>query len=115
MIGEPHALFQRGKAQMVGGYSVMDFTLDSIVTENKGWICLQPIVFEEAVGFFLANHHMEERVGVSRIEDEKKKFILLTVFQHGLNDRMKGFLCREQFIITTHRLCFVFRNFLQFK
>ena len=111
--------------------------------------------FWQAVGFFLANHHMEELAGgciasrkiesregagpdfilgdawielnvpdailnaagdgwlqvkslmltdgkavryrdmVSRMENENKKFILLTVFQHGLNDRMKGFLCRE--------------------
>lgn len=41
----------------------MAFSLDSIVTENKGWICLQPIVFEEAVGYFLANHHMERVSG----------------------------------------------------
>ena len=33
------------------------------MTENKGWICLQPIVFEQAVGFFLASHHMEELAG----------------------------------------------------
>lgn len=135
----------------------MAFSLDSIVAENKGWICLQPIVFGEAVGFFLANHHMEEMVSgsmvsrkiesregagpdfilgdawielnvpdailnaagngwmqvkslmltdgkavryrdmdmVSGMEDGNKRFILLTVFQHGLNDRMFDFLCRE--------------------
>lgn len=65
-------IVSEGKSPDGGGYSVMDFSLDSIVTENKGWICLQPIVFEEVVGFFLANHHMEELVGVSRIEDEKR-------------------------------------------
>lgn len=148
-------LVSEGKSPDGGGYSVMAFSLDSIVTENKGWICLQPIVFEQAVGFFLANHHMEELAGgciasrkiesreeegpdfilgdawieinvpdailnaagngwmqvkslmltdgkaeryrdmVSGMEDGNKRFILLTVFQHGLNDRMKGFLCRE--------------------
>ena len=32
---------------------------------------------------------------VSGLEGGYKRFILLTVFQYGLNDSMKDFLCRE--------------------
>lgn len=112
------------------------------------------MIFEDAVGYFLAHHYMEEMVSgctaskemkivgeagpdfiigdayievnipdailnaagdgwnqvmslmvtagqavrhknmVLGLEDEKRP-IFLTVLQHGLNDRMEGFLCRE--------------------
>ena len=137
-----------------GNYEAMAFSLDNPYRENKDWICINPIIIEDAVGYFLASHHMEELAGgciasrkiesreeepdfilgdayieinvpdailnaagdgwlqvkslmltdgkaeryrdmVSRMENENKRFILLTVFQHGLNDRMEGFLCRE--------------------
>ena len=148
-------LVSEGKSPDGGGYSVMAFSLDSPYRENKDWICMNPIIIEDAVGYFLASHHMEEMVSgsmvsrkiesregagpdfiledawievnvpdailnaagdgwlqakflmltdgkavryrdmVSGMEDGNKRFILLTVFQHGLNDRMEGFLCRE--------------------
>lgn len=46
-------LVSEGKSPDGGGYSVMAFSLDSIVTENKGWICLQPIVFGRQLDFSL--------------------------------------------------------------
>lgn len=138
-----------------GNYEAMAFSLDNPYRENKDWICMNPIIIEDAVGYFLASHHMEEMVSgsmvsrkiesregagpdfilgdayieinvpdailnaagngwmqvkslmltdgkavryrdmVSGMENGNKRFILLTVFQHGLNDKMKGFLCRE--------------------
>ena len=139
-----------------GNYEAMAFSLDNPYRENKDWICMNPIIIEDAVGYFLANHHMEEMVSgsmvsrkiesreedgagpdfilgdawielnvpdailnaagdgwlqvkslmltdekavrymdmVSGMEDGNKRFILLTVFQHGLNGRMGDFLCR---------------------
>ena len=138
-----------------GNYEAMAFSLDNPYRENKDWICMNPIIIEDAVGYFLASHHMEEMVSgsmisrkiesregagpdfilgdayieinvpdailnaagngwmqvkslmlssekavkckhmVSGLEGGYKRFILLTVFQYGLNDSMKDFLCRE--------------------
>lgn len=138
-----------------GKYSVMAFSLDHPKRENKDWICIRPVVFEDAVKYFLVNHHMEEMANghmvsrkivsngkagadfiagdtyieinvpasilnaagdgwmqvqslmmtaekavrhksmVSGPEDGVRRLIFLTVFQHGLNDRMGDFLCRE--------------------
>ena len=152
--GSP-CLVSEDKASNDKKCEVVAFSLDIPNRENKDWICLEPIIIEDAVEYFLANHHMEEMVSgciarkemesrggavadfiagdayieinvpdailnaagngwmqaksllltdekavryrdmVSGMEDGNKRFILLTVFQHGLNDRMWDFLCRE--------------------
>lgn len=136
-------------------YTVAAFSLDSPNRENKGWICLKPAIFEEAVQFFLNNGQMEEMAGgckavhgkpnngmagsgfvagdayielnvpdaildaagggwvqikslfltpekiekykniIFGVRGRRKKMIFLTVFQHGLNDRMQSFFCKE--------------------
>ena len=137
-----------------GKYEAMAFSLDHPCRENKDWICINPVIIEDALEYFLSNHYMEEMVSgcmrgraggrgrtgpdfisgdawietnvpdailnaagdgwiqarslivaaekaarfkkmISGMESENKRFILLTAFQHGLNDRMEGFLCRE--------------------
>lgn len=137
-----------------GKYEIMAFSLDNPNMENKDWICTKPIIFEEAIGHFLANHQMEEMDNGCEVYGELKragkkwdlvtgnayieinvpeailnaagdgwmqakslllnaekigryknimaelkgigeKVIFLTIFQHGLNDRMQDFLCRE--------------------
>lgn len=47
--------------EALGGkkYEVVAFSLDHPNRENKDWICLEPEVFKDAVGFFLASHCME--------------------------------------------------------
>ena len=46
-----------------GNYEAMAFSLDNPYRENKDWICINPIIIEDAVGYFLANHHMERVSG----------------------------------------------------
>lgn len=45
-----------------GKYSVMAFSLDHPKRENKDWICIKPIIFEDAIEYFLTNNYMEEMV-----------------------------------------------------
>lgn len=135
-------------------YEVVAFPLDYPNRENKDWICLEPIIFEDAVEYFLANHHMEEMVSgcinekiggnektgsdfiagdaniqinvpdailnaagggwmqikslmltvekvsrnkniIAELKGTGKRMIFLTIFQHGFNEKMKDWLCRE--------------------
>ena len=152
--GSP-CLFSEDKISSGKKYEAVAFSLDCPNRERKDWICLEPIIFEDAVEFFLANCHLEEMVSgctarknmkiggeegpdfitgdaciqinipdailnaagdgwnqvmslmvtagqavrhknmVLGLEGENKRPIFLTVLQHGLNDRMEGFLCRE--------------------
>ena len=46
-----------------GNYEAMAFSLDNPYRENKDWICINPIIIEDAVGYFHASHHMEELAG----------------------------------------------------
>lgn len=45
----------------------MRYTVEAVSYDNKDgkreWICIHPILLEQAVGFFLENHHMENMVG----------------------------------------------------
>ena len=50
-----------------GNYEAMAFSLDNPYRENKDWICMNPIIIEDAVGYFLASHHMEEMVSGSMV------------------------------------------------
>lgn len=43
-------------------YEVMAFSLDNPNRENKDWVCLEPVIFEDALEFFLASHCMEGMV-----------------------------------------------------
>ncbi len=133
---------------------VMAFSLDNPNRENKDWICTKPIVFEDAIEYFLTNHQMEgldngcKVYGDIKMEGKKwdlvtgdacvqikvpdvildaagggwmqvkslmltaekisryksafaslwdtgKRMVFLTIFQHGLNERMQGWLCKD--------------------
>lgn len=43
-------------------YAVVAFSLDNPNRENKDWICIKPIIFKDAVEFFLTNFQMEGMV-----------------------------------------------------
>ena len=147
-------LISETKGSKSGKYEVMAFSLDNPNRENKDWICLRPIIFEDAIEHFLFNHQMKEMDNGCEVYGELKragkkwdlvtrdafieinvpdailnaagdgwmqvkslmlnaekigryknimaelkgiweKVIFLTIFQHGLNDRMQDFLCRE--------------------
>lgn len=135
-------------------YEVAAVSLDWFQKEEKSWICLKPMLFEEAAGFFLENCLMEEIAGdyadsegetvrrgtgpdfetgdawieinapsveldvadggeveikslllspqkISKyssllvMQQDEKRMIFLTVFQHGLNEKRQWFLCRK--------------------
>lgn len=44
----------------------MRYTVEAVSFDNEGgkrkWVCLRPMIFEQAVGFFLENHQMEKMV-----------------------------------------------------
>ncbi len=147
-------LVSEGRHSKNGKYEIMAFSLDNPKMGNKDWICLRPIIFEDAIEHFLASHQMEELdngckvyeelkvagkkwdlvTGNAYIEinvpdailnaagggwmqvkslmltaekiaryesafaslgDTGKKMVFLTIFQHGLNERMQDWLCRE--------------------
>lgn len=136
------------------GYEVSAVYLDWFEKEEKSWICLKPMLFEEAAEFFLENCRMEEMTGdcVSSRRDtvwrgtgldfetgdawieinvpslqfeaadgrgveiksllltqqkiakyssllvmqqDGKRMIFLTVFQHGMNEEMHWCFCKK--------------------
>lgn len=45
------------------GCMVEAVSADSMETEKKEWICMDPLLFKNATGFFLENHSMAEMAG----------------------------------------------------
>lgn len=41
------------------GYIVVAISFDNLDVENKNWICIQPMLIEQSIGFFIENHQME--------------------------------------------------------
>lgn len=151
--GMPCLIFET-KGSKNEKYEVMAFSLDNPNRRNKDWICTKPIIFEDAIGHFLASHQMEEldngckvygelkrtgkkwdlvtggayieinvpdsilnaagdgwmqvkslmlnaeKIGrykniMAELKGTGEKIIFLTVFQHGINEGMQDWLCRD--------------------
>lgn len=56
-----------------GKYEIMAFSLDNPNMENKDWICTKPLIFEDAIEYFLANHQMEELDNGCKVYGELKR------------------------------------------
>lgn len=56
-----------------GKYEIMAFSLDNPNMENKDWICTKPLIFEDAIEYFLANHQMEELDNGCEVYGELKR------------------------------------------
>lgn len=56
------------KVQETGneGYSVVAISFDSLDGKEKAWVCIQPVLLEQAIGFFMENNQMEGMAGDCR-------------------------------------------------
>lgn len=41
------------------GYTVLAVSFDGLYVENKNWVCIQPMLIEQSIRFFIENHQME--------------------------------------------------------
>ena len=57
------------------GYTVVAVSFDNLNRQEKAWVCIQPVLLEQAIGSFMENHQMEDITGdcrcANRLTDTK--------------------------------------------
>lgn len=48
------------------GYTVVVVSFDNLNKQEKAWVCIQPVLLEQAIGSFMENHQMESMSGTCR-------------------------------------------------
>ena len=48
------------------GYTVVAVSFDNLNKQEKAWVCIQPVLLEQAIGSFMENHQMEGITGDCR-------------------------------------------------
>lgn len=48
------------------GYTVVAVSFDNLNKQEKAWVCIQPVLLEQAIGSFMENHQMESMSGTCR-------------------------------------------------
>lgn len=71
------------------GDTVVAVLFDGLDTEEKSWACIQPMLIEQSIGFFLENNQMDEMAG------DCSKVISLPATGRGMPDFQAGNTCIE--------------------
>ncbi len=59
-------LVERDNKTVNTGYTVVAVSFDSLDEREKAWVCIQPVLLEQAVRFFMGNNQMEGMTGDCR-------------------------------------------------